>query len=448
MSRPRAAVAALLATALLLASPRRASAASVTLRGRATGGGALSGCKVCGWPRAVAPDFGVAPRLGGRLRREGPLRERMPRASRSGRRRRAARPRPPSGRAQYRASRLGDGGHARDPARPAPPTFPPPLPAAAQVTLTGPGSLAADAVTDAAGEFELKVSGAPSPAALAGGLLQLDKESESCRDAGTGAAPPVSLGALVPKYDKADTKPYAAINGVTTLGYYTKKNAAKPQVAPYLSLVGGADFDAASFYKGFGGALGIGGGDRAGLTDLLKAAADGDAEAAKGQTLSAQILNSLAVGGQGLSGLKPGVTPDQAAEAMVVATFPAAAAVVKSGAAFDLASPQSLTAVFNKALGGAPTDVVEAVADALAGANAAAGDGKGDAGVRRAAAALAFGQADLGPAAHTAAASAKDGGLDEFSAKFGSRASVQAAVDAAEAAAPKAAGGNSRRLLA
>jgi hypothetical protein len=286
------------------------------------------------------------------------------------------------------------------------------------------------------------VAGAASPAALAGGLVRVEREGAGCADAGTGAPPPVSLGALVPKYDKAEAKPYVAVNGVTTLGYYTKKNAAKPQIAPYLALVGGADFDAASFYKGFGGALGIGGGERAGTTDLLAAAARGDADAAKGQALSAQILNSLAVGGQGLAGLKPGVSPDAAAEAMVVATFPAAAAITKSGKTFDLASPASLAAVFNKALGGAPPDVVDAVSDALADANAAAGDGVGEKGVKRAAAALAFGQADLGPAARAAAAAAKEGGLDEFSAKYGSRASVQAAVDAAE---EKKGGGGSRR---
>ena len=62
---------------------------------------------------------------------------------------------------------------------------------------------------------------------------------------------------------------------------------------------------------------------------------------------------------------KPGVTPDAAAEAMVVATFPAGAAVMKSGVKFELSRPGSLAAIFNKALGGAPQDVVESVSRSL-----------------------------------------------------------------------------------
>jgi hypothetical protein len=67
----------------------------------------------------------------------------------------------------------------------------------------------------------------------------------------------------------------------------------------------------------------------------------------------------------------------------VVATVPAGAAIVKKGDKFDLSTPDSLAAIFNKALGGAPQDVVTAVSDALADTNrvvskaAASGDGAG-----------------------------------------------------------------------
>ena len=62
---------------------------------------------------------------------------------------------------------------------------------------------------------------------------------------------------------------------------------------------------------------------------------------------------------------KPGVTPDAAAEAMVVATFPAGASIMKSGVKFELSRAASLAAIFNKALGGAPQDVVESVSRSL-----------------------------------------------------------------------------------
>lgn len=207
---------------------------------------------------------------------------------------------------------------------------------------------------------------------------------------------------------------------------------AKPQVSPYTSLFGGADFDAATFYGAFGTTLGIKGASKAAVTDLLSGAAGGDPDAARGQALSAEVLTSLAVGGQGLAGLKPGVSPDAAAEAMVVATFPAGAAVVKKGDKFDLSSSDSLAAIFNKALGGAPQDVVTAVSDALADTNgvvskaAASGDGAGvgKAGAR----ALKFGQATLGPAARSLAA--KDTAMDAFKAEYGSEEGVRKGVEA------------------
>ena len=205
---------------------------------------------------------------------------------------------------------------------------------------------------------------------------------------------------------------------------------AKPQVAPYTSLFGGDAFDAATFYAAFGTTLGIGGASKAGVTDLLAGAAD-SGDAAKGQALSAQVLTSLAVGGQGLAGLKPGVSPDAAAEAMVVATFPAGAAVVKQGGKFDLASADALAAIFNKALGGAPQDVVGAVADALADTNGVigkAGAEKGGEVATVGARALKFGQATLGPAARAVAA--KETALDAFKADYGSEDGVRKAVEA------------------
>ena len=232
---------------------------------------------------------------------------------------------------------------------------------------------------------------------------------------------------LVPHFP-ADAKPYAALNGVTTLAYYTKKNVAKPQVSPYASLFGGADFDAATFYGAFGPTLGINGASKAGVTDLLASAAEGDVDASKGQALSAEILTSLAVGGQGLAGLKAGVSPDAAAEAMVVATFPAGAAIVKKGDKFDLSTPDSLAAIFNKALGGAPQDVVTAVADALAATNgeiaAASPRSVGAAG----ACALKFGQTTLGPAARKVAA--KDTEVAAFKEEYGGEGAIAKAVQA------------------
>ena len=59
------------------------------------------------------------------------------------------------------------------------------------------------------------------------------------------------------------------------------------------------------------------------------------------------------------------MTPDAAAEAMVVATFPAGASIMKSGVKFELSRPASLAAIFNKALAGAPQDVVESVSRSL-----------------------------------------------------------------------------------
>ena len=78
----------------------------------------------------------------------------------------------------------------------------PPPPPPSQVTLSHPTGLTADAVTDADGAFELAVANAASPAVLAGGLLRLDAASEGCVDSATGLAPPISMGALVPKYEK------------------------------------------------------------------------------------------------------------------------------------------------------------------------------------------------------------------------------------------------------
>lgn len=226
----------------------------------------------------------------------------------------------------------------------------------------------------------------------------------------------------------ADQKPYAALNGVTTLACYTKKNVAKPQVSPYASLFGGEAFDAATFYGAFGPTLGINGASKAGVTDLLASAADGDADAAKGQALSAEILTSLAVGGQGLAGLKPGVSPDAAAEAMVVATFPAGAAIVKKGDKFDLATPDSLAAIFNKALGGAPQDVVSAVADALGATNAEIAAAPAKSVGAASARALKFGQTTLGPAARKVAA--KDTDVAAFKEEYGGEGAIAKAVQA------------------
>ena len=199
----------------------------------------------------------------------------------------------------------------------------------------------------------------------------------------------------------------------------------KTHLHSYTKLFGGPDFDAATFYSSFGTTLGIGEASRGGSADILLLSEQGregpgtppERDAVKAQAFSLQVLTSLAVGGRGLAGLvrrrmscfllffevrkrrdkretiqkfhytknslllslfalslppkstsppqKPGVTPDAAAEAMVVATFPAGASIMKSGVKFELSRAASLAAIFNKALGGAPQDVVESVSRSL-----------------------------------------------------------------------------------
>ena len=169
---------------------------------------------------------------------------------------------------------------------------PPPLPPPPQVQLSG-GPREASATTDDQGYFELDVPEAPSLSALSGSLLRLDRgggDGEGgggggCVDTAVGLPPPISLGALVPIFEKGGLEesggggehwaklerrrgrdetegsflvlpftltpkkllkktakisfspgskeaPFTAINGITTLAYYTKKNVATPQVSP------------------------------------------------------------------------------------------------------------------------------------------------------------------------------------------------------------------------
>jgi len=340
---------------------------------------------------------------------------------------------------------------------------------------------------------------------LAGSLLRLDRESDgegsSCVDNAVGLAPPVSLGALVPIYDKGkcfkesekekttkqrrgnkeaakklsimnflnfsssspppppkiktpETPPFAAINGITTLAYYTKKNVQTPQVSPYTKLFGGPDFDAATFYSSFGTTLGIGEASRGGTADILLLSTQSrngepgsapEKDAVKAQAFSLQVLTSLAVGGKGLAGLKPGVSPDAAAEAMVVATFPAGAGVMKTGTKFELSRPGSLAAIFNKALGGAPQDVVDSVSRSLAWLNEAAskevmkaisteaGDSSTspEEALTGGARALKVAQATLGAAAGDVATDGVDG-LDAFESSYGTKALIDGLVESAD----------------
>jgi len=277
----------------------------------------------------------------------------------------------------------------------------------------------------------------------------------ACTDAGTGLAPPVALGAVLPRGASASSSSFAAVNGITTLAYYTAKNAGAPQVAPYLALMGGskatpggapAVFDAGAFYAAAGAYLGIPSAKDGATADLLgDLLASGSPAAAAGYSLSAQVLAALAVGSQGLAGLKPDVTPDAAAEAMVVATFPAAAATVKAGSRFDLTRPPALAAITNKALAGAPAGVVDAVAAATADLNAglaaAVTAAAGEATPAARAAALEpvargvrAAQDALGPAARGLASG--NVGETDFGAQWGSAALVAAAVEGVGDAAP------------
>lgn len=82
-----------------------------------------------------------------------------------------------------------------------------PPPATPQVQLSG-GAHKASAITDDQGYFELDVAGVSSPSALSGSLLRLDRGGKDgdgdgeCLDTAVGLPPPVSLGALVPIYEK------------------------------------------------------------------------------------------------------------------------------------------------------------------------------------------------------------------------------------------------------
>ena len=175
---------------------------------------------------------------------------------------------------------------------PPPPPPSPPRPPPPQVQLSG-GPREASATTDDQGYFELDVPEAPSLSALSGSLLRLDRgggDGEGgggggCVDTAVGLPPPISLGALVPIFEKGGLEesggggeqwaklerrrerdetegsflvlpftltpkkhlkktakisfslgskeaPFTAINGITTLAYYTKKNVATPQVSP------------------------------------------------------------------------------------------------------------------------------------------------------------------------------------------------------------------------
>ena len=251
---------------------------------------------------------------------------------------------------------------------------------------------------------------------------------------------------------------FAAVNGITTLAYYTSKNAGAPQVAPYLVLMGGTGkggsaggaaaptFDVSSFYRAAGAYLGIpSAGDGASADLLGDLLVSGSAAAAGGYSLSTQVLASLAVGSQGLAGLKPDVTPDAAAEAMVVATFPAAAATVKAGIHFDLAQPAALAAITNKALAGAPADVVDAVSAATASLHAALAAAVTEAAAASTPAARAAALAPvargvraaqdvLGPAARGLASG--NAGMADFAAQFGSPALVGDAMEGVGDAAP------------
>ena len=312
-----------------------------------------------------------------------------------------------------------------------------------QVTYTSPsGATSAPvALTDSTGAFTLDV---PSPEPGATVLVS----GGACTDAGTGLSPPVALGAVVP----SGAAPFLAVNGITTLAFYTAKNAAAPQVAPYLALMGGTkggsgvapSFDASAFYAAAGAYLKIPSArDGAGADLLGDLLATGSPAAAAGYTLSTQVLAALAIGSQGLAGLKPDVTPDAAAEAMVVATFPAAASTVKAGSRFDLTQPAALAAITNKALAGAPADVVGAVAAATADLNSGLAAAVKAAAAEPAPAARALALAPvargvraaqdvLGPAARGWAS----GNADDFAARFGSAALVEAEVESVGDAAP------------
>ena len=323
-----------------------------------------------------------------------------------------------------------------------------------QVTYTAPsGATAPVALTDATGSFTLDLPAPPEPGAsllVAGG---------ACTDAATGLPPPVALGAVLPSSpspssSSSSSSSFAAVNGITTLAYYTSKNAGAPQVSPYLVLMGGtggkaggaAAFDVSAFYAAAGAYLGIPAAKDGAAADLLgDFLASGSPASVGGYTLSTQVLAALAVGAQGLAGLKPEVTPDAAAEAMVVATFPAAAATVKAGSRFDLTQPAALAAITNKALAGAPAEVVGAVAAATAALNADLGAAVKAAApaatpAARAAALLPVARAVraaqdvLGPAARGLASG--NAGMADFEGLYGSPALVRAAVEGVGDAAP------------
>eukprot|EP00884_Botryococcus_braunii_P021471 jgi/Botrbrau1/8007/Bobra.384_2s0030.2 len=228
------------------------------------------------------------------------------------------------------------------------------------------GTVNQTTTTDATGSFSFKVPDLTSPQQLTGGLLYMPNGPQ-CIDTATHQQVPLDMGALLPTY-AAGAPAVATINAITTLSYYTKKNFNAPQIKPYAYFFGGQDFTANVFYKTFGSYLGIGNSEMGGTTDFIKGILSMDKEVKdelKGQALNNEILNSLTIGSSGLSGFKPGVTPKQAAEAMVVATFPAGASYLKQGLSFDLTRVDSLTAVFNKALGGTPQDLVNAAANTL-----------------------------------------------------------------------------------
>jgi hypothetical protein len=280
----------------------------------------------------------------------------------------------------------------------------------------------------------------------------------ACTDSGTGLATPLALGAVLPPAGDrlAPGSTVLAVNGITTLAYYTSKNAAAPQVAPYLALMGGgvaagkgtgaSTFDASAFYGAAGAYLGIPSAKDGATADLLgDLVASGSTAAAGGYALSTQVLAALAVGSQGLAGFKPDVAPDAAAEAMVIATFPAAAATVQAKQRFDLTRPAALAAIINKALGGAPQDVVGAASAATADLNSGIGAAvqaaaKAGSPTARAAAlepvarAVRAAQESVGPAARAMAAGATP--LADFTAAYGSPALVADAVDAVGDAAP------------
>ena len=79
-----------------------------------------------------------------------------------------------------------------------------PPPHIPQVQLSS-GPHKASATTCGQGYFELDVPDAPSLSALSGSLLRLDRESDgNCLDTAVGLAPPISLGALVPVFEKGE----------------------------------------------------------------------------------------------------------------------------------------------------------------------------------------------------------------------------------------------------